>query len=821
MLRNFARCGSRGHGERGDSWRRAGPASWRCPELRRLMEKRSSSVKAVGDPALGSSGKQRASRRSSSLPSPAEGKRQAGKPTNAGPKHADTEDEGGGSTESGSGSNQSLSRSSSLSVIGGVPRHGTFICAGGEGIVEKILLNWGWRAEPDTTSKTFDLKWSTKIKNVDRLVLPESQLVNHFRGTNVLNHKAKMGRFLARCPTSADRFFPRQYSVYQARDLRRFMFDYIVTQAAALAKQGAAEDATAKIARTVLKRAEAAPGGDAQPLLHCAHEFQALLGAGHHVPVKAEALLKRHVTDFLEAAAADPAASCACCTAGEGQASAQAAPAAAGERASAGEGSAPAGEASTPASCWPRQECLSGPAQAWVVKDPSLSRGRSITVLSGLRSILSQCERCKSSGLDWNCVVQKYIENPLLVPRTDGDDADLASADPGGPPENPPDSPSDAPSEAARFAKTDGRCWVLVLDWNPLVVFAHPEVYFRVAIRPYEFHGVGQAETFAHATNCRDKENRVTLAGLMDRLGPEAACRWEKECWPQLLDAVRASLFAVRDGVVGTEMDHIKHLKTGAPRGPSAFELFGFDFAVDSDMRPWVLEANTSPDMLRTCEIPEIVEWADMATEAMLRLAFSYHARKLRIPKPSELEQRHCEEPIGARVFQPGFTCGGHCEPGTCFGEAVAKVPRCLVKGYDIGEASAGGWLLILRERVVDESMLWKSYTACELTLAGDPNETRHLHSRVLRDWLLPVPVPPREEAAQAAADASPARQRPRPLAVTQTSTLAGSPAFALRASRSQSSLSLRSHGNADAVNSPLRVRRGAARSKTQANWND
>merc|ERR1740121_1722750 len=134
--------------------------------------------------------------------------------------------------------------------------------------------------------------------------------------------------------------------------------------------------------------------------------------------------------------------------------------------------------------------------------------------------------------------------------------------------------------------KADLRAWVLVLDWNPLVVFAHPEVYFRVATRPYAFNGPGQAETFAHATNCRDEDNRCTLQTLLESAGGNAKQIWKEQTWPQLLDGVRAVLLAVRDRVEGAHLEFERKRRAhdrGSEAGPrqDAFELFGFDFAID------------------------------------------------------------------------------------------------------------------------------------------------------------------------------------------------------------------------------------------------
>lgn len=53
--------------------------------------------------------------------------------------------------------------------------------------------------------------------------------------------------------------------------------------------------------------------------------------------------------------------------------------------------------------------CL-GPANAWVVKPAGLSCGRGVEVASSLRALVSACRQ-----LEWKAVVQKYVERPLLV----------------------------------------------------------------------------------------------------------------------------------------------------------------------------------------------------------------------------------------------------------------------------------------------------------------------------------------------------------------------------------------------------------------------
>ena len=390
-----------------------------------------------------------------------------------------------------------------------------------------------------------------RARLVGELVLPAAKLVNHFRGSHFLSHKALLSRALERCTACSQVIFPRQYDLRSPEGLGLFLSDFVETEAAILIRglgSAEADDEAAGVAKRVLRRCCCKAGGPLQGPLRCPHECAALLGHGCQLPARRQQALRPFVEGFL-AAAGEPPSSCPVCNP----------EAIAKELEEEGQGvdELLAG----------RQASLDGSANVWVIKEPHLQRGKGITVVRGLRNVLEELERHE----DMDIVAQKYLERPLLVPRASGP------------------------------AKADLRVWVLVLDWNPLTAFAHPNTYFRVATRPYTMDSAGCPDPFAHKTNCRDEDNRATLGVMLREMGAAAEEAWWSRAWPQILDIVRAVLLASRDEVLRAERESRRKRKPG-PSGPRAFELFGLDVALDEDWRPWLLEVNTSPNMLEDCE---------------------------------------------------------------------------------------------------------------------------------------------------------------------------------------------------------------------------
>eukprot|EP00929_Paragymnodinium_shiwhaense_P021418 TRINITY_DN13976_c0_g2_i1.p1 TRINITY_DN13976_c0_g2~~TRINITY_DN13976_c0_g2_i1.p1 ORF type:complete len:832 (+),score=175.10 TRINITY_DN13976_c0_g2_i1:433-2928(+) len=270
----------------------------------------------------------------------------------------------------------------------------------------------------------------------------------------------------------------------------------------------------------------------------------------------------------------------------------------------------------------------------WVLKSPTLNCGRGITVHSEILPLLLEA---KQQG--WKVVVQKYIENSLLIKQR----------------------------------KCDIRLWVLVTSWSPAVVWIHPEPYFRLAGKALSFDQAQVSDLYMHLTNrCvsktmeeeggqqaawksaetdedhimllpaffewADKEMPVVAypghsdsgpvdtelsqaAGVGEYRQPmktgSAREAWAECTWPRIVAAVQTAVLAC-------QADVGQH-----PEG--CFEMFGFDFMLDKHLRPWLLEANASPDLCEDAG-PALRQHTETALGDLFDLVIGLQEGRIRIP---------------------------------------------------------------------------------------------------------------------------------------------------------------------------------------------
>ena len=202
---------------------------------------------------------------------------------------------------------------------------------------------------------------------------------------------------------------------------------------------------------------------------------------------------------------------------------------------------------------------LNGFRNIWILKPSNLSRGRGVTCVDSLLPI----EQSLSATNDTGLVVQKYIENPMIINQR----------------------------------KFDIRQWVLVTSLNPLIIWIWKEPYIRFGAEDYRIDDLNNI--YSHLTNnsiakhssqykndTRFKEDMWTCDDFEKFLGKG---KW-KEIHEKMKNAIICSFYAAHHEIKQRENSH---------------ELYGYDFMIDVDFNVYLIEVNASPALDYSTKITE------------------------------------------------------------------------------------------------------------------------------------------------------------------------------------------------------------------------
>ena len=196
----------------------------------------------------------------------------------------------------------------------------------------------------------------------------------------------------------------------------------------------------------------------------------------------------------------------------------------------------------------------------WLLKRTNLNRGRQIKIFSDLKSILDEIEESKTKCN--HLIIQKYIEAPLLYNNR----------------------------------KFDIRIWVLftyISRCYNLEVYVFKEGHLKACSEPFN---LDSDDLYVHLTNYSVQKynvnfskieigNEISFKTFQEDLDKNNKCKnFKKDIFPKILKIIAISANSVKN-------------KINILNRNNCFEIFGYDFILDENYEPFLLEVNTNPGL--------------------------------------------------------------------------------------------------------------------------------------------------------------------------------------------------------------------------------
>ncbi|KAM3130213.1 hypothetical protein pb186bvf_017713 [Paramecium bursaria] len=184
----------------------------------------------------------------------------------------------------------------------------------------------------------------------------------------------------------------------------------------------------------------------------------------------------------------------------------------------------------------------------WICKPSSLNRGQGVQLFKTEAELNKIICRQDKKSLNQDFIVQKYIENPLLI-------------------------------DSRKF---DIRMYVLITQ--DLDIYVFEQGYLRLSSEKFDLKNTN---TFIHLTNnaiqkqgekyCLFEEGNQLSFQFLNEM---TQFQFEEKSLAKIKQIIVVSLLSVQ---------HFFHKSKGN------FEILGYDFMVDQNLKPWLIEINTNP----------------------------------------------------------------------------------------------------------------------------------------------------------------------------------------------------------------------------------
>jgi tubulin monoglycylase TTLL3/8 len=146
----------------------------------------------------------------------------------------------------------------------------------------------------------------------------------------------------------------------------------------------------------------------------------------------------------------------------------------------------------------------------------------------------------------------------------------------------------------------------LVTDFNPLTIWMYKDCYLRFCTQKFT---LDTTQSSVHLCNYSIQKNFKNDTERSEELPEEnmwhqdefiskyltrikKADAWEKVIYPGMKEAILCSMLATQDIIESRK---------------NTIELYGADFMIGEDLKPWLIEINCSPTMARSTEVTTLL----------------------------------------------------------------------------------------------------------------------------------------------------------------------------------------------------------------------
>lgn len=213
---------------------------------------------------------------------------------------------------------------------------------------------------------------------------------------------------------------------------------------------------------------------------------------------------------------------------------------------------------------WPQID-IDGIYNIWIVKPGNKCRGRGIQLMNNIKDIIGLLNIPAAQKTRY--VVQKYIENPLIIYNT----------------------------------KFDIRQWFLITNCQPLTIWVYKDSYLRFSSQMFTLsnyhesvHLTNNAVQHKYKNNA-ERDKALPDENMWDCHSFKAYLRqigkfemWDSKIYPGMKQSLIGAMLACQE-----TMD----------KRQNSFELYGADFMLTEDFTPWLIEINSSPDLAPTTSV--------------------------------------------------------------------------------------------------------------------------------------------------------------------------------------------------------------------------